>query len=280
MDDPYSILGLSRSASAKEIKASYRALAKKFHPDLNPGDKQAEAKFKALSGAYEKIGTSDARARFDRGEVEERASHDWSQQEGGADFFEQILRQQSRRRRPTEFPGEDHLFHLDVEFKDAALGAEREIILPGGKRLSIKIPAGIQAGAKLRFKAMGGAGAGGGPPGDAFVEISIKPLEGFARIGKNIETELALSFQEAILGAELKVPTLEGQVLLAVPAGSSTGTRLRIRGKGVGSGPERGDQIVVVRIVVPKVPGAALQEAVRGLGAAAFYDPRGASQDR
>lgn len=302
MKNPYTILGVPKSASDEDIKKAYRALAKKFHPDLNPGNKASEATFKDISQAYEQIGSSEARAQFDRGEIDEqqqaraheRSTYYQSQQAGGrysqsfgqgfegADIFEELLRRGGQRtgaRRPTaanpDHPGEDHFYHLDVEFKDAALGAEREITLPTGKKLLIKIPAGISSGTKLRFKGQGGPGVGSGSPGDAYVEVSTKALPGFTRVGKNIETEVPISFQEAILGAEVKVPTLEGHVMLKIPAGTNTGSRLRIRGKGIGLANARGDQIVVTKIVLPTKVDTALQDAVRGLGSQFYYDPRG-----
>lgn len=301
MKDPYRVLGIATTASSDEIKKAYRSLAKKFHPDLNPGNKEAEAKFKELSHAYELIGTVEARVKFDRGETEEqqqerdreRSTYYQSQHNGErysqsfgqdfeeADFFNNIFRnanphsggRQSRRTR-SDFSGEDHFYRLEVDFKDAALGAEREIILPSGKKLLIRIPPGIKSGTKLRFKKQGGLGTGSGDPGDAYVEIYVKDLPGFSRVGNNIETELALSFQEAILGVEVKVQTIDGQVMLKVPAGTSTGSRLRIKGKGIKTVPERGDQIVIIKIVLPKTIDPAFQDAIRSLGTQFSYNPR------
>lgn len=301
MRDPYKVLGIAKTASIEDIKKAYRTLAKKLHPDLNPGNKETEVKFKELGHAYEQIGSPEARAKFERGEIDEqhqerareRSTYYQSQQDGGrysesfgqdfeeADFFEHLFRNanaQAGRRQSAgskkDFSGEDHLYRLEVEFKDTAFGAEREIKLPTGKKLLIKIPPGIKSGTKLRFKNQGGPGIGSGAPGDAYVEISIKNLPGFSRVGNNIETELALSFQEAILGAEVKLQTIDGQVMLQVPAGTSTGSRLRIKGKGIKTDPERGDQIVIVKIVLPKIIDPALQEAVRSLGSQFSYDPR------
>lgn len=292
---------MSKSASDEDIKKAYRALAKKLHPDLNPGNDEAGAKFKELSHAYELVGSTEARENFDKAETteqqqdraRERSTYYQSQQDGGrysqsfgqgfeeSDIFESLFRganKQGARRNSTQsrsdFPGEDHIYRLEVEFKDAALGAEREITLPTGKKLLIKIPPGVRTGTKLRFKKHGGSGLGSGRPGDAYVEVSIRPLQGFNRVENNIETELPLSFQEAILGAEVKVKTIDGHVLLAVPAGTSTGSRLRIRGKGIGAGTTRGDQIVITKIVLPKKSDTALQDAVRGLGSQFSYNPR------
>jgi DnaJ-class molecular chaperone len=312
LKDPYLILGVAKTASIDDIKKAYRTLAKKYHPDLNPGNKEAEAKFKELSNAFEQIGSVEARAQFDQGLSEEqqqqerarqRSSYYQTQQDGGrysqsfgqdfeeSDFFENLFRsaggQTGRGRgrgggRGRSTSGEDHLYRLEVDFKDAALGAQREITLPTGKKLLITIPPGVSSGTKLRFKKQGGPGVNGGAPGDAYVEILVKDLPGFTRVGNNIETELPLSFQEAILGAEVKVQTIDGSVLLQVPAGTSTGSRLRIRGKGIkaasgsssSSVAERGDQIVIIKIVLPKIIDPALQEAVRGIGTQFSYNPR------
>lgn len=301
MKEPYSILGVQKTASDEDIKKTYRALAKKFHPDLNPGNSEAETKFKEIQHAYEQIGSVESRAKFDKGELSEqqpRSAHERSsyyqgQQNGGrysqsydknfqdADFFENLFRGangQTRSQRETgnktESPGEDHLYHLEIDFKDTALGAEREISMPTGKRLLIKIPPGIKSGTKLRFKKQGGPGVGIASPGDALVEIFVKSAPGFNRVGNNIETELPLSFQEAILGAEVKVETIDGHVMLQVPAGTSTGSRLRIRGKGILTGTTRGDQIVVTKIVLPKTTNPKLQNAIRELSSEFSYNPR------
>ncbi len=300
MIDPYQTLGVSKSASQEEIKKAYRTIVKKCHPDLNPGKKDLEAKFKKVSSAYKLIGSPEARAKFDRGETAEQQQHAQqeqaksyyqTQQEGGRysqsfgqdmgeDFFENLFRagaggarQGSRGRR--DFPGEDHVYKMDVEFRDAALGAEKEITLPSGKKLLVKIPAGISSGSKLRFRGQGGPGIGNGPAGDAYVEITTKPLSGFTRVDKNIETELPISFQEGLLGAEVKVPTLEGSVMMKIQPGVSTGSRLRIKGKGAGPEGARGDQIVVLKVVLPSTVDPKLQETLKEWAGKYDYNPRG-----
>lgn len=279
MKDPYTVLGVSKTATQDEIKNAYRSLAKKNHPDLNPGNKEREAKFKDAAQAYEQIGTPEARAKFDRGETEEAFAgaqgqrgrpfyHETKGGDGGRysysyggggmddDFFENLFRQAGgggRSSRPESYPGEDQLYQMEVDFRDAALGAEREITLPGGKKLQIKIPAGIESGARLRFKGQGGPGHGQAPAGDAYVEISVRPSTQFTRKGKDLESEAAITFYDALLGAEIEVPTLDGNVSLKIPPGVSSGSKLRVRGKGVGSKTgERGDQLVSLKIVMPK----------------------------
>lgn len=281
MKDPYQVLGVNKDASQEAIKNAYRSLAKQYHPDLNPGNKERETRFKEIASAYEKVGDPDARAKWDKGETDEHlragagaysgggpfyyqsqggaSGGRYSQQHAGFDdeFFENLFRQAGGgagpRGRRADHPGEDQLYQMEVEFRDAALGAEREITLPTGKKLQIKIPAGIESGARLRFRGQGGPGAGAGPAGDAYVELTVRPLAGFTRRKKEIETEVPVTFLEAALGAEIQIPTIEGPVSLKVPPGVSTGTKLRVRGKGIGSvqGP-RGDQIVSLKVVMPK----------------------------
>jgi DnaJ-class molecular chaperone len=297
MNDPYEILGLTRSATLEDIKKSYRKLAKKYHPDLNPGNKEAEQKFKAVSNAFDQIGSAESKTKFDRGETEEqqydqgrngqsfydsqraggRYSYSFGDDIGGEDFFSNLFgssRGRSGRGAGIDFPGADVSYQMDVEFKEAALGGEKSVTLPNGKKLKVKIPAGIEPGKKLRFKGLGEPGIGKGPSGDAYIEIRINPLPGFKRMGNDIEVEVPISFIEAIIGGEIKVPTLEGEVLMKVPAGVSTGSKLRIKGKGVGSGDYRGNEIVVLKIVAPKEINPALKEAVENLKSKFDYNPR------
>lgn len=299
MMDPYEALGLTKSASQEEIKKSFRKLAKKYHPDLNPGNKEAEKKFKQVSHAFDLVGTPESRAKFDRGETDEqqqkqyeefmkkkkpsyyetqhdggRYSYSFGDDLGGADFFENLFGGGGRRAGSMDFPGEDVIYKMDVEFREAALGGEKVITLPDGKKLQVKIPAGIDSGKKLRFKNMGKPGIGNGPAGDAFIEINVKPLPGFGRAGDDIESELPVSFLDAITGAEVEVPTLDGSVMMKIPPGVSTGSKLRIKGKGAGPEGKRGNQIVVLKIVMPKTVDPALKAAAENLKNQFNYDPR------
>lgn len=301
MNDPYQSLGLTKEASQEDIKKSFRKLAKKYHPDLNPGNKEAEKKFKEVSHAFDLLGTPEARAKFDRGETDEqkqkqyeeymggnrkkpsyydtqhdggRYSYSFGEDVGGADFFENLFGGGGRRKGSMDFPGEDITYKMDVDFKEAALGGEKVITLPDGKKLQVKIPAGIVSGKKLRFKNMGQPGIGKGPAGDAFIEINVKPLPGFIRSGDDIETELPISFLDAITGAEVEVPTLDGSVMMKIPPGVSTGSKLRIKGKGAGTTEKRGNQIVVLKIVMPKQIDPALKTAAENLKHQFNYDPR------
>lgn len=291
MSDPYQVLGVSKTATQEEIKKAYRKLAKSLHPDLNPGNKEAEKKFKEVSHAFDQIGTPDNRAKFDQGEREESPFGESGRQyyyntqqgpQGGRyshsfdgnindEFFEQIFGSSRKRGQGFSMPGEDQLFQMEIDFKESILGGEKLITLPNGKKLQVKIPAGVQEGAKLRFTGLGGAGMGGGAAGDIYVEIHIRPQEGFSRHGFDVEKEVEISFIEALLGGEISVPTLTGNVMLKVPAGVSTGSKLRIRDKGV---PGKGHQIVVLKVVMPKQVDPELQEIIRGVQEKYNYNPR------
>lgn len=300
MKNPYDVLGLKSDASMDEIKKSYRKLAKKYHPDLNPGNKEAEKKFKEASHAFDLIGTEENRAKYDRGETEEqqqkqyeefmnrnggrkhyydtqneggRYSYSFGEDFGGSDFFENLFGS-GRRSGAMDFPGNDVNYKMDVSLREAALGSEKVITMPSGKRLQVKIPPGIESGKKLRFKGLGEAGIGKGPRGDAYVEINVLPDETFRLNGKDIEMELPLSFIDAILGREISVPTVDGSVLLKIPSGVSTGTKLRVKGKGAGKEGERGNQIVILKVVMPKDVSPGLRNATQELKDKFNYDPR------
>ena len=311
MRDPYEILGVSKTASQEEIKNAYRSLAKKYHPDLNPGNKEREARFKEVAAAYEKVGDAEARAKFDRGESEEFAGagaaggaggnpfggerpfyyhtqggeggrYSFSGDFGDSDFFENLFRQTgqggARRARSQDYPGEDALYQLELTLRDAALGAEKDLTLPNGKKLHVKIPPGVDTGSRLRFRGQGGPGVGSGPAGDAYVELTVRPQPGFTRKGQDLETELPISLFEAVEGGEVEAPTLDGKVALRVPPGVSSGARLRVRGKGVGSpGGGRGDQYVTLKIVLPKAVPAELKDSLAALRAKHAYNPREAA---
>lgn len=299
MIDPYEALGLTKTASQEEIKNSFRKLAKKYHPDLNPGNKEAEKKFKQVSHAFDLIGTPESRKKFDRGETDEqqqkqyddfinrkkpsyyetqhdggRYSYSFGDDFGGADFFENLFGEGGRRAGSMDFPGKDITYKMDVSFLDAALGGEKVITLPDGRKLQVKIPAGIDSGKKMRFKRMGEPGIGKGSAGDAYIEINVTPLKGFSRDGDDIVSEVPVSFLDAITGVELQLPTIDGSVMMKIPPGVSTGTKLRIKDKGAGPEGKRGNQIIVLKIVMPKNVDPALKAAAENLKHQFNYDPR------
>jgi DnaJ-class molecular chaperone len=301
---PYETLGLTSSASQDDIKNAYRNLAKKYHPDLNPGKKDAEKKFKEINAANELIGTPEARAKFDRGETEAQQAHTSQSTQGGSrsgPFYHQtqegggrytssfegmddeILQSifgrmggQSKRTR-TDAPGEDALYQMEIDFKDAVLGAEREITLPSGKRLMIKIPAGVESGTKLRFAGQGGAGSGQASAGDAYIQLNVRPSKLFKREQNDLEIELPISLSEAVLGSEVKVPTIDGSVLLKIPPQVNSGQRLRISGKGVPitGTTQRGNQFVILKILnTPVTIDEEFKQAIKSWSDRQPYDPR------
>lgn len=291
MQDPYKSLGVARAATPDEIKNAYRALAKKFHPDLNPGNKEAEHKFKDINAAYEILGTPENRAKFDRGEwgmdegtgtgagggQRRRAGPFYRDTQGSRysyDFgegfdesvFESLFGGRGKAGRDGfRVPGQDEAYRMEISLREAVLGGEREIQLPSGKRLAVRIPKGVFSGQKLRFTGQGGTGLGGGPPGDVYVELLLQADPRFALEGSALLHELSVPLDIAVLGGELPVPTPEGQVSLRIPPHSSSGRRLRIPGKGVfrkGDG-ARGDLLVVIRVALPDPMDAGLEQAVR-----------------
>jgi len=295
-EDPYSVLGVKRDASQEEIRTAYRQLAKKLHPDLNPGDKQAEEKFKQVAAAYDILGDAEKRARFDRGEIDasgqERAreryyrdfhgpgaeEHTYSTSGGFADFMESedILKEMfGRGGRTLRLRGQDVLYRLPVEFLEAVNGATKRITMPDGGTLDVVIPKGTRDGQVLRLRGKGGPGIGGGEPGDALVETEVAPHRFFTRKGDDIHVELPVSLPEAVLGAKLDVPTPTGPVRMTVPTGANPGTVLRLRGKGVArAGGKAGDEYVTLKVVLPERPDPELEEFVQRWQAGQSQNPR------
>ena len=275
MKSPYDILGVPPSASADDIRRAYRRLAKSNHPDTNPDKKDAAATFAAISSAHALLSDTEKRARFDRGEIDGAGAdiqrprpgwHDFSGGGRGAGGFdpndiEEMLRQAGGGRRRGDFKirGEDARYTLAVAFMDAALGTIRRITLPDGRSLDVTIPAGHGDGQALRLRGQGQPGFGGGPPGDALIEIAVAPHRFFRREDNDIILDLPVTLPEAILGARIEVPTLTGTVALSIPPHSGPGTRLRLRGRGIGAG----HQFVVLSIVLPQQAEPALEEFLR-----------------
>jgi DnaJ-class molecular chaperone len=270
-------LGVKKDATQGEIQKAYRRLAKALHPDLNPGNKTAEDKFKEVSAAYDLLSDPDKRARFDRGEIDASGSEpprqqyyrDFADQDGWSaytsnsgftdfgdyaaaeDILSEIFGREGRAGRRRR--GQDVHYHLDLSFLDAVNGGKQSIVLPDGTTLDVNIPPGTRDGQTLRLKGKGRAAMGDGPPGDALIEISVLPHPYFTRKGDDIYLDLPISLKEAVLGTKIKVPTPSGTVTVAVPKWSSTGRVLRLKGRGVprpdGS---KGDEYVTLRLVLPQ----------------------------
>lgn len=295
MKNPYEVLGVAATASAAEIQSAYRKLAKKLHPDLNPGDKAAEEKFKGVAAAYDLLSDADKRKRFDAGEIDEsgaeRPQHHYyrdyatsdqgdryADASGFSDFMDQddafaeLLRRSQQARANRR--GQDLHYHLAVDLVDSITGATKRLTLPDGGTIDVKIPAGLVDGQTLRLKGKGAPGSGKGGPGDALIEVEVRPDRRFTRDGDDITLELPISLTEAVLGGQVRVPTPTGDVTMSVPKGSNTGTKLRLRGRGV---PRReggqGDQFVQLKVVLPKSPDPELESFVSGWKDK-DYDPR------
>jgi len=285
--DPYAALGLTRTATTEEIKKAHRKLVRSSHPDLHPDDLGAEDRFKAVSAAYDLLKDPETRARYDAGEIDAQgaerpprqyyrdfadrtddgADHIYRQRQGfdqgrdPADIFAEILRNRARTSGAGDFgrtgytaAGADARYSLEVPFLDAVRGGETRITLPDGANLAVKIPRGLEDGQTLRLRGKGAPGLGGGPAGDALVTVFVRAHPVFRRIGDDIELTLPITFEEAILGGKVTVPTIDGNVGLTIPAGASSGRVLRLRGRGVARAGRdtRGDQKVELTIVVPK----------------------------
>ncbi|MDL2404363.1 J domain-containing protein [Rhizobium calliandrae] len=295
--DPYDILGVKRDAPQKDIQSAYRRLAKKLHPDLNPGDKQAEDKFKEVSAAYGILGDEDKRGRFDRGEIDSSGAEqpprsyyrDYATTEGQrgpyrnaggfADFgdADDILSSffSRRSRGQSEMQGQDRHYSMEVDFLDAINGAKKQISLPDGPALDVQIPPGTRDGQTLRLRGKGDPGFGGGAHGDALIEIRVRPHRFFVRDGDDIRLELPISLAEAVLGGKIRVPTPSGPVTVTLQPNSNTGKVLRLKGKGVPKrGKESGDAYVSLKIVLPDAPDAELANFVSEWRAGKAHDPR------
>jgi DnaJ-class molecular chaperone len=288
MRNPYTVLGLTRAATEEEIKTAYRGLAKKYHPDLNPGKKEIEQKFKEINAAYDILSDPDKRAKFDRGDMDasgqERQQYSWQRssnfrrgEESSGDFSDFVAEDifadlfGGARARGTRFSGQwgsgedpfanarsrarggDISIPLHVSFIEAALGAKKRVALPNGKTIEISVPPATENLKKLRLKGQGHPSPDGGAGGDTIIEINVAPHPFFTAKGQDIHIELPVTFYEATLGATVPAPTLDGTVEIKIPKGSNSGTVLRLRGKGMPD-PQgvRGDQYVKLRVMLPE----------------------------
>ena len=296
MRNPYEILDVAPTASAADIQKAYRKLAKKLHPDLNPGDRTAEEKFKEVAGAYDLLSDAEKRKRFDNGEIDatgaERPQHHYyrdfatsdeghryANSSGFADYmdtddaFAELLRRGQRARANRR--GQDLHYTVPIDFVDSIKGADKRLTLPDGSSLDVKVPPGLVDGQVIRLNGKGAPGAGKGGPGDALIEVEVLPDRRFTRDGDDISIELPVSLTEAVLGGKIRVPTPTGDVQLAVPKGSNTGTTLRLRGKGAPRrGGGQGDQFVKLKVVLPKSPDPELEAFVSNWEKGKEFNPR------
>jgi DnaJ-class molecular chaperone len=285
--DPYTTLGVKKDATQAEIQKAYRRLAKKLHPDLNPGNKVAEDKFKDVAAAYDLLSDPAKRARFDRGDIDASGTErprqqyyrDFADQSGrsaytnntgfsdfgdfggGEDILSEIFgRSGSAGRRQR---GHDVRYHLELAFLDAVNGGKQSIVLPDGTTLDVSIPPGTQDGQTLRLRGKGRPAPGEGAAGDALIEISVLPHPYFTRKGDNIYLDLPISLKEAVEGAKVRIPTPGGAVSVTVPKWSNTGRVLRLKGRGVPRADgSKGDEYVKLVLMLPEKPDPKLEAFV------------------
>jgi DnaJ-class molecular chaperone len=301
MSDPYKILGVARDASADDLKKAYRKLAKKLHPDLNPGDNTVEQRFKEVSQAYGILGDADKRKRFDRGEINASGQEtapagaggfyrryagtgkgakynpfDFTAEFGAEDILSEMFGRRGGRRGTVRSRGQDVSYSLDVDFLQAIIGGKTRLRLADNKTLDVTLAPGTEDGQTLRLKGQGMAGMGEAPAGDALITIKVKPHPYFSRSGDTIHLELPITLQEAVLGGSVQVPTVHGKVAMKIPAGSNTGGTLRLKGKGVrhGKSGKAGDQHVSLKVMLPDAPDQELKDFVESWGDGGTYNPR------
>jgi len=295
--DYYKILGVQRGASEDEIKKAYRKLARKYHPDVSK-EAQAKEKFQEASEAYETLRDKEKRAAYDslgsgfRPGQDFRPPPDWFDRFGGggnpgedlrgvdlSELFESMgIFGRAQRKSPfgrrSAFPGEDLEVPVRLSLEEAFSGAERTVNVDG-RAFTARIPRGATDGQRLRLRGKGGAGANGGPPGDLYLQIALQPHPLFRAIGQHLEIDLPLAPWEAALGADVEVPTLQGRVKMKVPAGSKSGQKLRLAGKGL---PQpaggAGDLYAILGIALPATLTPREKELYEALREASGFDPR------
>ena len=288
MADPYAILGVARGATEADIKKAYRKLAKELHPDRNKDNKAASDRFTKVTQAYDLLTDKDKRARFDRGEIDGdgnptspfgfgtggggaggfrpgpggRGGFDMGPEGQGGDFsdiFEGLFGGRAggagggfasgfgRRAQPK---GGNVAYRLKVPFEDAATLSPQRITLADGKTIDLKLPAGVDTGTQMRLSGKGDPGPGGA--GDAIVTVEVQPHRFYTRDGDDVRVDLPINLAEAVLGGKVRVPTVEGAVMLSVPKGATSGKTLRLKGRGFHrKDGTRGDQLVTLMVDLP-----------------------------
>ena len=282
--DFYKVLGVDKKASADEIKKKYRSLARDLHPDKNQGDTAREEKFKAVSEAYDILSDSKKRAEYDEARsMFERGGFraptgggsyqggDFSDLFGGGnpqDIFSNLFGGGGRRG-PRK--GSDLQTEANISFKESVFGTTLDLKLnvdgTGSQTISARVPAGVNDGAKIRVKGKGAPGEAG--PGDLFIELNVKPHAVFSRKGENLLLTLPVTFAEAALGADLKVPTLAGDdVTVRLAAGTPTGRVLRVKGRGIKKGAVTGDLLITIEVQVPRALEGKALDAIKNFAQA------------
>lgn len=296
MADPYEILGVVRDAKADEIRSAFRGLAKQNHPDLHPGDKAAEARFKDIASAYAILGDEAKRALFDSGKIDATGAdvyqpppresyrqhaeagagfkydRSWGASPGGLD--EDMFAELFGRRARANMRGADVNYTFAVSFIEAIAGAKKRVVMADGKALDITIPPGLKDGQTLRLRGQGQPGLNGGEVGDVLVEVRVEPHPLLRREGNDILSTLPITVGEALAGAKVPVGTISGTVSLTVPKGSNTGAKLRLRGKGAPFKGGSGDHFVELKVVLPSQPDDAFVQFIVDWEATHPYDPR------
>lgn len=312
--NPYIVLGVSLSATDGEIRSAFRNLAKQYHPDRNPDNPEAEEKFKEVSRAFDILGDSDRRKKYDRGEIdaEGKPADPFARQYGGREGAAERARAQQRtpfgqnrskgsaraggpaggasfddlsdifsdlfgNAKPrAQARGRDVRYRMDVDFLDAVHGATKRVTMPDGRVLDLNIPAGLEEEQTLRLRGQGEIGGQGGEAGDVYVETRIKPHGVFEREVNDIHAEVSISLREAVMGGKITVPTIAGDVAVNVPKGANSGTTLRLRGRGIAPAGDGtpGDQYVKLKIVLPEKLDSELEAFVERWEAGKAHNPR------
>jgi curved DNA-binding protein len=306
--DYYEALGVPRDASEDDIRSAYRRQARKYHPDVNK-EPDAEDRFKEIAEAYEVLRDPEKRARYDRLGANWKAGEDVSGASGFreyawngnvrdsgdvrvdfgtggfgggdfSDFFESVFGGRGARTRGGGFQGfsargSDHEAELELSLQEAARGGRRKISLGDGRDYEVSIPPGVRDGQRIRLAGEGSSGTAGGPPGDLFLRVRIRPDKRFRLEGRDIYVDLPVTPWEGVLGATVEVPTLDGTSRIKVPPGSSTGRKLRLRGEGM-PGPRgaQGDLYAVIEVEVPRKPTSEERELFERLAEVSSFNPR------
>jgi curved DNA-binding protein len=301
----YSVLEVRRNASAKEIKQAYRRLARRYHPDVNPGDATAEQKFKEISEAYEVLGNPEQRQQYDRfghqafsggfeqafgagkgfrgfnpGNLKDFFAGRGNFTEGVGTLFEEFFGKGGSRPQSAATPGQDIEQTVSIRFADAVHGTTTDVQVTrrggGTEWLRVRIPPGVDSNSRVRLAGKGELGPAGGAVGDLYIVIQVQPHAYFVRQGDDILCEVPVTLAEVMLGARIDVPTIDGLTAMTLPAGTQNGRRFRLRGKGVPrlKGEGRGDQYITVKVILPETLDARSRQLVEELDKRHPLQPR------